>query len=69
MKLEQVNNRVYDKTVEIHPSVNLIAQYMQESLNPNELRGVAIALAAIAPVIWSQFAEIKIEPLHLEFKE
>jgi hypothetical protein len=48
--------------LEMHPSVKRVAEFMATNLNPNELRGVANALATLAPSIWGQYPERDICP-------
>lgn len=51
--------------VQMHPSVQKVAEFMQEALPADELAGVAEALALIAPAIWTRYAKVQIAPITL----
>lgn len=51
--------------VEMNASVKKVAEFMQRELPADELRGVANALAVIAPAIWGRYAETPISPMAL----
>lgn len=51
--------------VMMHPSVQSVAAFMQQTLPADELRAVANAIAAVAPIIWSQYAEQRLRPIVL----
>jgi hypothetical protein len=51
--------------VEIDERGMRVAAFMQRRLGADDLRGVAEAIAAIAPVIWAKHAYTQIRPMHL----
>ncbi len=51
--------------LEMHPGVKLVAEFMQRNLRADELRGVASALAIIAPAVWGQHPACEVPPLSL----
>ncbi len=51
--------------LEMHPSVKKVAEFMQNEVPADELRGVANALAASAPAIWGKYPLIDVFPITL----
>jgi hypothetical protein len=51
--------------VTMHPGLQKVAVFMERELPIDELRGVAEALAIIAPAIWSRHPQVKIQPMDL----
>lgn len=51
--------------LEMHAGVKLVAEFMQRNLRADELRGVASALALIAPVVWGHHPASEVAPLSL----
>lgn len=51
--------------IEMHSSVQKVAEFMQRELPADELRGVADALAVVAPAIWGNYPIKEITPLTL----
>lgn len=51
--------------LDMHPSVKLVAEFMQRSIPADELRGVAKAVALVAPSIWSAYPDQEVRPLGL----
>jgi len=51
--------------LDMHPSVKKVAEFMQREVPADELRGVANAIALLAPSIWGRHPEQHIQPLEL----
>lgn len=49
----------------MHPGLQKVAEFMQETLPANELASVAEALGLIAPVLWGRYAKADIAALAL----
>lgn len=49
----------------MHPSLKMVAEFMSRNLPYAELRGVAEALAIVAPAIWAQCPQREIIPMEL----
>ena len=52
-------------TIEIHPGVQKVAEFMQRELLCSELQAVARALPGVAAVIWAQHTGPDIRPMSL----
>ena len=51
--------------IDMDDRVMRVVSFMQRSLPVDDLRGVAEAIAMVAPVIWSNHAHISIRPMRL----
>ncbi len=51
--------------LQMHPGLQKVAEFMQDTLSANELVSVADALQLIAPVLWGQYAKADIAALAL----
>lgn len=52
--------------VTMHPSVKKVAEFMEKSLETNELRGVAEALYILAPALWRYYPVVDVLPVSLD---
>jgi hypothetical protein len=51
--------------IEMHPSVQKVAEFMQRELRCDELQAVARAMPAVAAVIWAQHTGPDVRPMGL----
>jgi hypothetical protein len=51
--------------IEMHPSVQKVAEFMQRELRADELFAVAEAMPAVAAVLWAQYERAAVVPLNL----
>ena len=54
--------------IEMHESVHKVMDYMYRNLQADELRGVANAVAKVAPALWGNFPEKEIRALKQKYK-
>ena len=62
---EQLRASLATTQVAIDNRVKSVADFMQQTLQADDLRGVAEAIALIAPAIWGQHRYEKVNPVGL----
>ena len=66
--LNHYSTDLHATQVEMHPGLHKVMDFMYRGLPADELRGVASALATVAPAIWACFPETKIRPIKQVYK-
>lgn len=66
--LNHYNTELHPTNIEMHPGLHKVMDFMLRELQADELRGVASALAKLAPIMWESFPEKEIKAVRQRYK-